>query len=179
MNEVPEKKKFNWCKELFELFDSVVLSAVFVLLVFTLVFRVFIVNGPSMNPTLSNGDRLVVSNLFYKPSNGDIICFYSDYKDEVLIKRIIATAGQTVDVGEDNSVYVDGVKLDEPYIHGVKTMEQSLSLPLTVDEDCVFVMGDNRGDSMDSRYVEIGQVETNKILGKLILRLFPNFGTVS
>lgn len=178
MNEVPEKKKFDWCKELFELFDSMVLSAVFVLLVFTFVFRIFIVNGPSMKPTLNNEDRLIVSNLFYKPSNGDVICFYSDYKDEVLIKRVIATAGQTVDIGADNAVYVDGVKLDEPYIYGAKTLKHSLSLPLTVADDCVFVMGDNRTDSLDSRYIEIGQVETNKILGKLMIRLFPNFGTV-
>ena len=178
MNQTTPKKKFDWSKETFEFFDSVVLSAVLVLLVFTLVFRVFIVNGPSMKPTLTHEDRLVVSNLFYTPKNGDIICFYNEFKDEVLIKRVIATEGQTVDIDENYAVYVDGKKLDEPYIFAANTKPQTVSLPLTVKEGCVFVLGDNRVDSMDSRYLEVGQVDTNKILGKLIIRLFPKFGKV-
>ena len=164
--------------KIYEIVDSVVLSAAVVLVLFTLVFRVFTVNGPSMKPTLQNNDRLVVSNLFYTPEKGDIICFYSDYKGEVLIKRVIATEGQTVDIGDDNCIYVDGQKLDEPYIVGAKTYKYSVEFPLVVEDDSVFVLGDNRNDSMDSRYKEIGLVNKNDILGKLSLRLFPNFGTV-
>ena len=177
-NEIPKKKKINWIKEIYEIVDSVVLSAAVVLILFTLVFRVFTVNGPSMKPTLKHNDRLVVTSLFYTPRAGDIICFYSDYKSEVLIKRVIATGGQTVDIGEDNCVYVDGKKLDEPYIIGAKTNKFSVEFPLTVQDGTVFVLGDNRNDSMDSRYKEIGLVNKNDILGKLSLRLFPNFGTV-
>lgn len=173
-----EKKKINIFKEIYEMLDTVVLSAVIVLAVFTFVFRIFAVSGPSMNPTLENGDRLIVSNMFYTAKNGDIICFYDDYKQEVLIKRVIATEGQTVDIRDDNCVYVDGKKLDEPYIDGVKTLSHSFKFPYTVEEDKLIVMGDNRMDSLDSRYNEIGPVNTSDVLGRLILRLAPNFGKV-
>ena len=173
-----EKKKINIANELYELLDSVILSAVCVLLVFTFIFRVFIVSGPSMFPTLENGDRLIVSNLFYTPEQGDIICFYSDVKSEILVKRVIAVAGQTVDIDSTHNVTIDGVRLQEDYIRSGITYEKTMSLPYTVKEDEVFVMGDNRTDSLDSRYAEIGAVDNNDILGKLVIRLFPNFGKV-
>ena len=170
--------KINWLNEAYELLDSIVLSAVCVLVLFTLIFRIFVVSGDSMFPTLKNGERLVVSGLFYDPKPGDIICFYSDYKDEVLVKRVIATAGQTVDVSDDLRVYVDGKELPEDYIGYIDTRRMSTSLPYTVEENHVFVMGDNRGDSMDSRDVRIGTVSKNDIIGRLIIRLFPRFGRV-
>lgn len=178
MEKNETKTKVDWFGELFELLDSVVLSAVCVLVIFTLIFRIFVVSGDSMFPTLKNGERLVVSELFYEPKPGDIICFYNDYKDEVLVKRVIATAGQTVDIGDDLRVYVDGKELAEDYIGDIDTRRMSTQLPYTVEDDCVFVMGDNRGDSMDSRDMRVGAVHKNDILGRLIIRLFPRFGTV-
>ena len=178
MEENNTKTKINWIAELYDLLDSVVLSAVCVLVIFTLVFRIFIVSGSSMFPTLKDGERLVVSDLFYEPEPGDIICFYNDYKDEVLVKRVIATAGQTVDISDDLRVLVDGKELPEDYIGDIDTRKMSTEMPYTVEENCVFVMGDNRGDSMDSRDVRVGTVNKNEILGRLIVRLFPRFGTV-
>lgn len=175
-NEAVTKSSF--LKDIYEMLDSIVLSAVCVLVLFTLIFRIFIVSGPSMFPTLRDGERLVVSGLFYDPKPGDIICFYSDYKGEVLVKRVIATAGQTVDINEDNHVTVDGEVINEDYINNINTFNLSNRLPYTVEENHVFVMGDNRGNSMDSRDVRIGTVDKNDILGKLIIRLFPRFGKV-
>lgn len=175
-NQVKTKKN-NPVKDIYELLDSVIISAVCVLLIFTLLFRIFIVSGPSMDPTLADGERLIVSNLFYEPKQGDIICFYSKYRDEVLVKRVIATEGQTVDL-IDGLVYVDGKELDEDYIGNIDTNIRDVKMPHTVKEGCVFALGDNRSDSLDSRYNVIGDIDKNDILGKLILRLFPRFGTV-
>ncbi len=164
--------------ELYDLLDSVVLSAVCVLAIFTLVFRIFVVSGNSMYPTLKDGERLIVSGLFYDPRPGDIICFYNEYKDEVLIKRVIATEGQTIDITDDYRVFVDGKELPEDYIGDIDTHRLSTQMPYTVEKDCVFVMGDNRGDSMDSRDTRVGTVHENDILGRLVIRLFPRFGIV-
>ena len=171
-------KKNNFFVEIYELLDTIILSAVLVLVAFTLFFRIFVVSGPSMNPTLSNGDRLFVSDFLYTPKNSDIICFYNEYKDEVLIKRVIATEGQTVNIGNDLCVYVDNQKLDEPYIAGANTLKRTFDLPYTVKEGELFVLGDNRMDSLDSRYLEIGPVDTDNVLGKLIFRITPKFGKV-
>ena len=178
MDKNETKTKINWLSELFELLDSVVLSAVCVLVIFTLIFRIFVVSGDSMFPTLKNGERLIVSGLFYEPKAGDIICFYNDYKDEVLVKRVIATAGQTVDISDDFRVFVDGKELPEDYIGDIDTRKMSTPMPYTVEDNCVFVMGDNRGDSMDSRDMRVGTVHKNDILGRLIIRLLPRFCTV-
>lgn len=177
--EIKEKKeKSRDLFELYDLLDSVVLSAVCVLVIFTLVFRIFVVSGNSMYPTLKDGERLIVSDLFYEPEQGDIICFYNEFKDEVLIKRVIATEGQTVDITDDYRVFVDGKELPEDYIGDIDTHRLSTQMPYTVEKDRVFVMGDNRGDSMDSRDTRVGTVHKNDILGKLVLRLFPRTGTV-
>ncbi|MBQ8605186.1 MAG: signal peptidase I [Clostridia bacterium] len=171
-------KKFNFFKETYEIFDTVVFSAVIVLVAFTLIFRIFVVSGTSMDPTLKDGDRLVVSNLFYTAENGDIICFYDDFEDEVLVKRVIATAGQTVDIKPDGYVYVDDEKLDEPYLARVKTDIKDFPLPYTVEEGYIFALGDNRPVSLDSRYTEIGPVSTKDLLGKVLFRMMPSFGKV-
>ncbi len=162
---------------IYEIIDSVVVSAVVVLLLFTFVFRIFVVSGPSMNDTLKNGERIVVSDIFYTPKNGDIICFYSESEDEVLVKRVIATEGQTVNIDMAGGVYVNGVKLDEQYIGSQFTMPQNVTMPHTVEKDHVFVLGDNRGVSLDSRYSRIGDVHVHDIFGKMLFRLYP-FGKV-
>lgn len=177
--ENAEKRYRKIITDLYELLESIIIAVVFVVLLFTLVFRIFVVSGPSMFPTLKDGDRIIVSNLFYTPKQGDIICFSKpEYKDEVLVKRIIALEGQTVDINNDMQVVVDGKVLDESYLVDVTTTGGSLELPYTVEQGKLFVMGDNRPDSFDSRYTTIGTIDINNVLGRLILRAFPRPGPV-
>ena len=148
------------------------------LLALLLVFRVVIVSGPSMNATLIDGDYiLLLGNVFYSnQKQGDIIvASKQSFKDgEPIIKRIIATEGQTVDIDFDSGVvYVDGVALDEPYAHTPTNLREGISFPLVVEEGCVFVMGDNRNMSKDSRSLEIGLIDKREILGKAIFLIFP------
>lgn len=149
-----------------------------VLLVFSLLFRVVVVSGPSMNQTLIDGDRiLLLSNVFYNnPQYGDIIVACKDSYDNgaPIIKRVIATEGQTVDIDFINGiVYVDGVALDEPYTNTPTNQNEGIRFPIVVDEGCIFVMGDNRNVSKDSRSNEIGLIDTREILGKALFIFFP------
>ena len=154
------------------------------ILVLLLVFRVVIVSGTSMNMTLLDGDYLLLlSNTFYRnPEQGDIIVASKDsFKDgEPIIKRVIATAGQTVDIDfTAGSVYVDGVALEEDYIKSPTTMQEGMQFPLVVDEGCIFVMGDNRGVSKDSRNPSIGLIDTREVLGRAIFLVFPGKDSVT
>lgn len=149
-----------------------------VLLVFSLLFRVVVVSGPSMNNTLIDGDwLLLLSNVFYgEPEHGDIIVASKDSFDDgkPIIKRVIATAGQEVDIDfEAGLVYVDGTALDEPYTLTPTNMNEGIEFPLTVEEGCIFVMGDNRNVSKDSRSTEIGLIDNREILGKAFFLFFP------
>ena len=128
-----------------------------------------------MNNTLFNGDKMVVLDLPYTPKQGDIVVFRKDeYKPEALVKRVIATEGQTVEIDFDKGiVYVDGVALDEPYTADYTYIPIDFSGIQTVPEGCVFVMGDNRNRSTDSRKAEIGMVDTRLIIGKVVFVLFP------
>jgi len=157
---------------------DLVFGLVAVLLVFMLVFRVIIVSGPSMMQTLQNGDCLVLlsSTFCGEPKYGDIIVASKEsYKDgEPIIKRVIATEGQEVDIDFiAGTVTVDGVVLDEPYINTSTNLFEGVSFPLVVDEGCVFVMGDNRNESKDSRSIEIGLIDRREILGKALLLALP------
>ena len=149
-----------------------------VLLIFMLFLRVVIVSGPSMLPTLHDGDSLILlSNVFYKnPQYGDIIVASKDsFKNgEPIIKRVIATEGQTVDIDFDAGiVYVDDQPLDEPYLNTPTNLKEGTEFPLTVSEGCVFVMGDNRNDSLDSRSTEIGEIDCREILGRALFLALP------
>ncbi len=157
---------------------DIAFGMVAILLLFMIVFRVVVVSGPSMQQTLQHGDCLVLLNsVFYRnPKVGDIVvATKSSYKDgEPIIKRVIATEGQTVDIDfEKGIVYVDGVALDEPYTNSPTNLYEGVSFPLTVNENCVFVMGDNRNDSKDSRSVEIGQIDRRELLGKALFLVIP------
>ena len=171
------------------------LAAMMVLFLF--VFRLVTVDGDSMRTTLTNGDKLIISNLFYTPETGDIVVINPENHgdaDEPIIKRVIATEGQTVRIDFENwAVYVDGVKLDEPYIQdmmeiekqrwGEETPMDGTNVPkykkeFTVGDNKGFVMGDNRNNSKDSRSREYGEMGVNRILGKVIIRLMPDFGLV-
>ncbi len=149
-----------------------------ILLVLLLVFRVVIVSGPSMNRTMVDGDYLLLlSNLFYgSPEQGDIIvASKNSFKNgEPIIKRVIATEGQVVDIDfEAGIVYVDGTALDEPYTNTPTNLQEGIVFPVTVKEGCVFVMGDNRNSSKDSRNPEIGQIDCREILGRAIFLILP------
>jgi len=149
-----------------------------VLLAFLLLFRVVVVSGGSMNQTLLHNDYiLLLSNVFYtEPEYGDIIVAskMSFDKGEPIIKRVIATAGQTVDIDFDAGiVYVDGVALDEPYTNTPTNLREGVSFPLIVEEGCIFVMGDNRNRSKDSRSLEIGLIDKREVLGKALFLVFP------
>lgn len=128
-----------------------------------------------MNPTLLNADKLIVSDVFYKPKQGDIVIFRKDdYKSEALVKRVIATEGQTIDIDFDRGrVYVDGELLDEPYIAELTKNQLDFQGAQTVPEGCVFVMGDNRNASSDSRRASIGMVDERLIVGKVLFKIFP------
>ena len=149
-----------------------------VLLVFSLLFRVVVVSGPSMDTTLTDGDwLLILGNVLYQePKHGDIIVASKDSYDDgtPIIKRVIAEAGQTVDIDFDSGiVYVDGKALSEPYTLTPTNLREGIDFPLTVEEGCYFVMGDNRNVSKDSRSIEIGQIDRREILGKAIFLFFP------
>ena len=149
-----------------------------VLLVFSLLFRVVVVSGPSMKNTLIDGDWLILlGNVLYRePAHGDIIVASKSTYDNgtPIIKRVIAVEGQTVDIDFDlGIVFVDGVALDEPYTLTATNREEGVSFPLTVPDGAIFVMGDNRNESKDSRSPEIGLVDKREILGKAIFLVIP------
>lgn len=151
---------------------------IMILLVFLLLFRIVVVSGPSMNNTLVHGDcLLLINNVFYRnPEVGDIVVASKDSfrGGEPIIKRVIATEGQWVDIDfEAGIVYVNGTALDEPYISSPTTLFEGIAFPLMVDEGCLFVMGDNRLDSKDSRSPDIGLVDKREILGRAILVMIP------
>ena len=159
------------------LHDLAYLLAV-VLVLFLVCFRVVVVSGPSMNDTLKNGDYLLLLNsiFFREYHHGDVIVASKDaFRDgEPIIKRVIATEGQTVDIDFENGVvYVDGKALDEPYISSGTYLPEGVEFPLVVKENHLFVLGDNRMNSKDSRSTEIGQIDCREVLGKAIFLIFP------
>ena len=159
------------------LHDIVCLVAAVVLL-FSLCFRIVVVSGPSMNDTLVDGDWLLLAgSLFYgQPQQGDIIVASKDSFDDgkPIIKRVIAVQGQTVDIDfSQGIVYVDGQPLVEEYISSPTTIDEGMTFPLTVSDGCVFVLGDNRENSKDSRSLQIGLIDNREILGKAIFLFVP------
>ena len=149
-----------------------------IFIVFLLIFRVIVVSGSSMYDTLLNGDYLLLlSNVFYQePEQGDIVVISKESFDngKPIVKRVIATEGQTVDIDFQNGiVYVDGAALEEDYIYTLTTVDEGTAFPLTVEEGCIFVLGDNRGVSLDSRNPNIGQIDIREVLGRAIFLMYP------
>ena len=126
--------------------------------------------GTSMSPTLTNGE-IVLSVKTGKPEQGDIIAFY--YNNKILVKRVIAGAGQWVDIDEDGNVTVDGVPLDEPYLTEKAYGNCNLQLPYQVPDGRWFVMGDHRSVSVDSRDRAVGCVSEEQVVGRLVFRIWP------
>ena len=169
-------------RDLYDWIQCVVMAVIICVLLFSFFVRLVDVVGESMLPTLQSGDKIVVSNLFYEPKQGDIIVFRKDeYKEQPLVKRVIAVEGQTIDIDFNRGiVYVDGEPIDEPYIAEPTTEPMDFNGEVKVPEGCVFVMGDNRNHSTDSRLDTIGFVDKRCIMGKVYFTLFPlkNFGSV-
>lgn len=176
--EGKKKEALTWQQNLtLYVHDLMYLLAVVVVL-FLLVFRIIVVTGGSMRQTLLDGDYLLLlSNTFYKePQRGDIVVISKKSFDngKPIVKRVIATEGQTVDIDfTAGIVYVDGAALEEPYINSPTNVSEGTQFPLTVAEGCVFVLGDNRGISRDSRDPAIGQIDTREVLGKALYLLLP------
>ena len=177
-------KKPGFLAGLFDYLEIFIYSAIAVILIFTFGFRLTNVMGPSMEDTLIQDEKLLISNLFYEPEQGDIIVFHElGYYNEPIVKRVIATEGQVVDIDFSTwTVTVDGVPLEEGYrkLTQGPQLTSDYTYPMTVPENCLFVMGDNRNHSADSRSSLIGFVDCRQILGRVICRISPfdRFGAV-
>lgn len=176
-----EEQKYTWQQNVALYLHDMICMLVVVMAVLMLFLRIIVVDGPSMERTLLNGDyMLLVSNMFYKePKYGDVVVVSKQAYDngKPIVKRVIATEGQTVDIDfNEGVVYVDGVALDEPYTKTLTTLKEGTTFPLVVDEGKVFVMGDNRNNSKDSRSTQIGLVDKREVLGKVAFILFPGTG---
>ena len=179
--EIRDKKPGRLGGELFDWLQTIVSSLILVSLLFSLVARVIGVVGSSMEPTLVEGQKVLISSLFYTPRAGDVVIFNKRNvhellpnigpNDEPLVKRIIAVEGQVVKIdGVTGLVFVDGELLDEPYI--METIRPpGKDIIYVVEPGHVFVMGDNRNRSSDSR--AIGSVDARYILGRVLLRVWP------
>lgn len=160
--------------------EEIVLAVVLIAVVFTFVCRVVTVTGTSMVPSFHEGDRVLVVNDFNGVEQGDVVVIVN-VLEEPIIKRVIATEGQVVDFDPDTrAVLVDGQPVDETQFgleNGITDLPYSsfevLEFPQTVPEGCVFVLGDNRSVSEDSRYQRVGMIDTRNILGKALVRIFP------
>lgn len=148
------------------------------ILVAVLLLPVLRIYGTSMTPALTEGDYVIsVRGLEYE--TGDICCFY--YNNKILVKRVIAKSGDWVDIGEDGTVYVNHERLDEPYVTDLAFGECDIELPYQVPEKRLFVMGDHRSVSVDSRSTAIGCVAEEQLVGKVVFRVWPlgsSFGKI-
>ena len=182
-NTAEEGAKGRFHSELFDWGEALLISLSVVILVFVFGVRIIGVQGSSMEPTLQDANQLLVSNLFYTPEKGDIVILTKDsFMESPIVKRVIATEGDMIDIDfETGAVTVNGEQLEETYIAEPTTTFYDVTFPQTVPEDCVFVMGDNRNHSTDSRYGALGMVDTRYIIGKVLMRIYPlnEIGTVS
>lgn len=176
--QAPQTPKTSWKASVMDCLHDLVRMLAVVLVVFVFAVRVVVVSGPSMYGTLHNGDYLLVlSNVLYRtPEAGDIVVASKEnFRDgEDIVKRVIATENQTVDIDfEAGVVYVDGVALDEPYTNTKTNLREGTQFPLVVEPGCVFVMGDNRNSSLDSRSDEIGLIDCRELVGRVIFLAVP------
>lgn len=176
--ESSKKVSESWTKNLLLYVHDLIYLLAILIVISLLLLRVVVVSGTSMNMTLLDGDYLLVlSNAIYQePKQGDVVVVSKESFDNgsPIVKRVIATEGQTVDIDFTlGIVYVDGVALDEPYTNTATTLKEGVSFPLTVEDGCIFVLGDNRAVSRDSRSPDIGQIAVEEVLGKVVFLFLP------
>ena len=163
-------------RETYDWIQCLLVALIICVLIFMFCVRVIDVIGASMNPTLYNGEKMLVSGLLYKPKVGDVVVFKKDEYDpnKLLVKRVVAVEGQEINMDFENGiVYIDGVAIAEDYISEPTYNKLDFIGPKTVPEGCVFVMGDNRNASIDSRKSEIGMLDNRLILGKAYCVVYP------
>lgn len=165
----PKKGALN----IFEVFEAIIGALVVITILFTFFFRVFDVDGPSMKPTLQHNDKVIVSTVGYKAERGDIIVISetSDL-DEPIVKRVVAVGGDVVDINFTSGVVTVNGK-EENYTQELTSQQFDIAFPITVPEGTVFVLGDNRANSLDSRSTRVGCVDERLIVGKVLFRVFP------
>lgn len=174
-----QKPNHNFDENIKLIYDGIaviVYALAFVVLLFTIVFIRVRVDGTSMAKTLNNQDRLIACNINYKPKIDDIVVVELTHQQKPMVKRIIAVGGQTINIDyASHRVYVDDELQHEEFINEPTAFMgiNPVSMPIKVPEDCVFVMGDNRNESIDSRSSEVGLVNLNQIRGKVLFRYYP------
>ena len=186
-NEETNDNNPQYVKDIFEWLEVLVTAMISVVIIFSFLFRIATIDGDSMENTLIEGQKVIITNLFYEPRVGDIVVVSRNTFNDAhnvqqssmpIIKRVIATEGQTVDIDFTTGiVYVDGKALDEPYTKTPTNVKHDIEFPVIVDEGCIFVLGDNRSDSLDSRSTEIGCIDERYIIGKVVFGISP-FGKV-
>lgn len=189
--DLKEKPPVNIKDEILEWIESFVFAIFVVILVFTFFFRIVLVDGDSMNNTLMDKDRLIVTHINYTAQKGDIVVLNSRGLDKTIIKRVVGTAGDKVVVDyNDNKVTVNGEEISNEHnrepmfdtgLFDRKYQTSENVYEYTVPEDCIFVMGDNRNNSADGRDQRVGFIKNEDVLGKAVFRLYPfeSIGKVS
>lgn len=159
----------------FDWLESIVQALVLVVVIMAFIFRPITVKGTSMLNTLYDQDKVVVMKCGYVPKGGDVVVIRPfNTLDKPIIKRVIATGGQTLSIDfSDGSVCVDGKKIDEPYIRERMWRRGDGEIPSVIPKGCSFVMGDNRNNSADSRFKEIGVIPNEQIMGKAVFVFYP------
>ena len=173
-----KREKGSLASDLFDWAEALVYALALLVVVCAFFVRLSGVQGTSMYPTLDNGDQLLLLSFGYnEPERGDIVVLMADdFMDKPLVKRVIGIGGDVIDMDPSGTVTVNGEALYEPYINDLNGQDMYLGdiqFPLTVPDGQVFVMGDNRNGSSDSRKAEVGTIPYEKIVGKAVFRLFP------
>lgn len=161
-------------REIYDTMRSLVLVLSALVLAFTFLGRLIMVDGISMEPTLLDREMMLVRSLGYTPRQGDIVVLtQASFREDAIVKRVIARGGQTVSIDYDRgTVSVDGTVLDEPYIKEAMLPRGDVT-SILVPEGCIFVMGDNRNVSADSRYNDVGVIDERRIIGQAVAVIFP------
>ena len=174
--KIPKKDgASSFVTNLYDWVSAFLFALIVVVMLMTFCFRLVDVDGDSMLQTLQDKNKLIVTGLNYEPEVGDIVVISHGVElDKTLVKRVIAVGGQTVDIdSESGDVTVDGIVINEPYINGKTAAIGDVTFPVEVAEGTVFVLGDNRPISKDSRFSDVGLIDVGAIIGKVRLRISP------